>query len=321
MTESAAIMTDEVPPAAESADRQVRRSLQLYVLLLLIIPFAFLASAVPIVRSPSFPAEAGDPFLLHPDYPYSLKNVACDVLVAGDSTASSGVDPTVIQRTTGLRTCNIAQSQSILRVTGFSALDTYLRNNAPPKFLILQLAPETFAHEREDFFWAEGFTLLFRTRSVAAAIPVVARHPVQAFRFALWAIKAKISALRGVSPGDFTITEESFRSRGGLLMLPKPPQTHCTNVQPFLPPTQSWVQDLRRRYSVNGTRVLIEVSPIPSCAPNSEVIRAGTRDVADNVVAVYPIDLFCDIDRHLTLAGAERWSTDLGRQILTLTQK
>ncbi|HKT73998.1 MAG TPA: hypothetical protein VJQ47_13995 [Steroidobacteraceae bacterium] len=321
MTESAAVVTRDSPVPAVYAKPQARRVYQLYALLLLLIPLAFLAAAVPIVRSPSFPAESADPFLLHADYPFSLKHVDCEVVIFGDSTASTGVDPTVVQRTTGLKTCNIAQSQSILAIMGTAALDTYLANNVAPKYLLVQLAPESLARDREDFFWAEGLTLLVRTKPVLAAVPTFIRHPVQSYRFAMWALKAKLGALKGLARPDFSVTEESFRSRGGLLILPKPAQTRCTNTVPFRPPTRAWVRALRDKYARGDTRVLIDVSPMPDCAANAESVADGTRGITDNSPAVYPVGLFCDLDRHLTLAGAERWSTDLGRQILTLTQK
>src|SRR5258708_17281497 len=72
-----------------------RLLLQAYVLLMLIIPALFLASSIPIVRSQSFPLESGDPFLLNSDYAFSLKHVDCEVVIYGDSTALTGLDPTV----------------------------------------------------------------------------------------------------------------------------------------------------------------------------------------------------------------------------------
>src|SRR5882672_6988257 len=49
-----------------------RLRLRAYVFLVLLIPAVFLASSIPIVRSESFPVESGDPFLLNPDYAFSL---------------------------------------------------------------------------------------------------------------------------------------------------------------------------------------------------------------------------------------------------------
>ena len=296
------------------------RVLQAYILGLLLIPLTFLASSIPIVRSASFPVESADPFLLNPDYAISLKHADCEVVIFGDSTALTGIDPLTIERFTGLSTCNIAQSRSTLEILGLSALDEYLEDSAPPKFLVMQFSPETFAQDGKNFFWPEGLTMLLRRKSVVEALPVLLMHPTQSYNFAVWAIKAKVNAaLHGVP--DFTTTQAIFHSHRGLLILPKAPQTACTGDPPYVAPKVSWVQRLREKYARNSTRVLINVSPLPDCAPNAAQIAAGTSNVTDNSLAQYPIGFFCDLDRHLTLEGAVFSSTAIGRQILSLQRR
>jgi hypothetical protein len=286
----------------------------LYILLMLIIPALFLASSVPIVRSKSFPVESGDPFLMHPDYAFSLRHVDCEVVIYGDSTALTGLDPTVVSRATGLKTCNIAQAQSIVEILGMLALDTYLRNNAPPRFIVMQFAPETLSRGRSDIFWPEGLTLLLRKKSLLEALPTFLRHPVRAYQFSIWANKAKFASLI-TSPPDFGSMEAVFRSHGGLLILPKSAETHCFNNIPYAPPTAEWVRTLKDKYAKNRTRVLIDVSPLPSCSPIAALVADGTRNVTDNSLKLFPIGLFCDLDRHLTLEGAERASLQLAEQL------
>ncbi|MGA2564133.1 MAG: hypothetical protein ABSF96_11280, partial [Steroidobacteraceae bacterium] len=99
---------------------------QVYVLAVVLMPLLFLLSSIPIVRSASFPALSGDPFLLNPDYAFSLKHVDCEVVIFGDSTAVTGVDPLTVHGVTNLKTCNIGQSRSALEILGTLALDTYL---------------------------------------------------------------------------------------------------------------------------------------------------------------------------------------------------
>jgi hypothetical protein len=296
------------------------RRYQVYVLTVVLIPLLFLISSIPIVRSASFPAQSGDPFLLNPDYAFNLRHVNCEIVIFGDSTALTGIDPSVVQRITGLTACNIAQSQSILEILGPLALDTYLKNNAPPKYIVMQFAPETLSRDRKDFFWAEGLTLLLRKKSILEALPVLARHPVEFYKFAIWAIKAKITASYRPVP-DFRATEAIFQSRRGLLSLPKPPETHCTQNFPYMPPTISWVRTLKEKYSGIATRVLINVSPLPTCTPIASLVADGTRNVTDNSLQLYPIGLFCDLDRHLSLEGAERASLAIGQQIISAKAK
>jgi len=292
---------------------------QAYALLMLIIPALFLSSSIPIVRSKSFPAESGDPFLLNPDYAFSLKHVDCEVVIYGDSTALTGLDPTVVSRATGFKTCNIAQARSIVGILGMLALDTYLRNNVPPKYIVMQFAPETLSGSKSNFFWPEGLTLLLRKKSLFEALPTFIRHPVEAYHFSIWAIKARVASFIK-PPIDFASTEAIFRSRGGLLILPKFAETHCLNDIAYVQPTVDWVHSLKEQYSRNGTRVVINVSPLPTCSPIAALVAAGTRNVTDNSLSLYPIGLFCDLDRHLTIEGAERASLELAEQLLAGTR-
>jgi hypothetical protein len=290
------------------------RRIKAYLALMLSIPLIFLWSAIPIARSSTFPIVAEDPFLLNPDYAFSLKHVDCDVVIVGDSTAVTGLDPTVVEGATGLKTCNIAQSRSAVELLGTLALDTYLKNNHPPRFIVMQFAPETLARERSDFFWSEGLTLVLRKKSILQAFPLLALHPVQAYQFAVWAVKQKVRSMRR-PPTDFSSTEVMFRERRGLLVLPKTAETHCVNSIAYGQPSTPWIQALREKYSRNGTRVLINVSPLPDCAPNTDALTKELEGATDNSIARYPVGLFCDLDRHLTLEGADRASHDLVRQL------
>jgi hypothetical protein len=305
---SVAIEGSSLKPAAS------RLRLRAYVLLMLLIPALFLGSSIPIVRSESFPVESGDPFLLNPDYAFSLNHVDCDVVIYGDSTALTGLDPTVVARATGLKTCNIAQARSVVEILGMLALDTYLQNNAPPRYIVMQFAPETLSRSRSNFFWPEGLTLLLRKKSLLEALPTFFRHPVEAYRFSIWAIKAKVTSFVR-TPADFASTEAMFRSRGGLLILPKPAETRCLNDIAYVQPAADWVRSLREQYAHNGTRVVINVAPLPTCSPIAALVAAGVRNVTDNPLSLYSVGLFCDLDRHLTLAGAERASLQLAEQL------
>jgi hypothetical protein len=289
---------------------------QLYLMVILGIPAAFLLSSIVLVRSSSFSRIAGDPFLLNPDYAFSLQNVDCGILIYGDSTAVTGIDPTVVSRVTGLKSCNIAQSKSALEVTGLIALDTYLRNNKPPKYLLIQFAPETLSRD-PYFYWPEGLTILLRRKPLPVALLTMLRHPVESYNFAMWAVRAEVTALEGHTP-DFSSTQAIFAAHGGLLILPKPAETSCNHNVPFRAPAEAWIDQLRRRYSINGTRVLINVSPLPSCVTDAQRIADSMKNITDNTLELYPIRMFSDLDRHLNMEGAQRSSEQIGKQILAL---
>jgi hypothetical protein len=285
-----------------------------YTTFVILVPVLFLALALPIVRSDTFLADSADPFLLNLEYAFQLKNANCGILIFGDSTALTGIDPLTIEGVTGLKTCNIAQTQSIIAIDGTLSLDAYLRNNSPPRFLILQFAPETLARVQK-FFWPEGMTLLLRKGSALDALATSARHPVESYNFAVWAIKAFVRARTNPYP-SFRTTQEIFNSHRGLVILPKPPQTACVRNLAYSPPSPQWVRALREKYAVAGTQVLIDISPIPECTTDRDKISAGIAGLTDNVLPVLPVGLFCDLDRHLTLLGAQQVSLDIARQIL-----
>ncbi|HEY4049197.1 MAG TPA: hypothetical protein VGM27_20235 [Acidobacteriaceae bacterium] len=310
--------TTQIPSAEAAAPSRSshasKRGFAAYCAILVLLPALFLSSSIPIVRSPSFPKIAADPFLLFPDYAFSLVHEDCEILIFGDSTAVTGLDPTAVQTSTGLKTCNIAQSQSVVAIMGTRALDEYLKHNKPPRFLVLQFAPETFAHSSKDFFWPEGLTVLVRRDLGPRALFLLATNPQQAYAFAMWAIKAKFASLRSVP--DLEMTETVFEQRRGLLVIPKPPETACYQNRVLHPSEPAWIRSLRAKYSSSATQVIVNVSPVPSCAKNIATISSSLNGITDNQLPVYPIHLFSDLDRHLTLEGAERASAALARQIL-----
>jgi len=303
------------PNVAETtAQAAARPRLRLYLAILILLPGLFLVSSIAVVRLSSFPAASGDPFLLHPDFAYSQNHVDCDVVVFGDSTTETGVDPTVVQQATGLKTCNLAESQSIFEIVRPNPLDVYLEHNKPPRYIVLQFAPGTFARDHLQYFWPEGLTILMRRPRLGPVLQTVLGHPVETYDFAMWALKAEVAA-RLHGPRDFSTTETIFRSHQGLVQLPKPAEEHCQAAAPAWPPDKAWIEKLRATYAAHGTEVLVNVSPLPSCSPHADQMVQEMAGATDNGLALYPIGLYCDLDRHFTLEGARRVSSALANQI------
>ena len=67
---------------------------------------------------------------------FGMRDRDCDVLIFGDSTAMTGINPDVVERNTGFKTCNIAVTNSVLAVTHNLTLNRYLANNAKPRVLL-----------------------------------------------------------------------------------------------------------------------------------------------------------------------------------------
>jgi hypothetical protein len=112
-----------------------------------------------------------------------------------------------------------------------------------------------------------------------------------------------------------------FQAKRGLIILPKPPETSCALHSSPAAPNDSWVQRMRNTYSSDVTHVVIDVAPVPECTQNVRSIAEGFGKITDNTLPIFPIDQFCDQDRHLTLGGAERVSAQIAAQILHLAQR
>ena len=90
--------------------------------------------------SSSFLSTLADPYLQISDYAYTQKDVDCQVVIYGDSTALTGVNPLIIEQYTHLKTCNISVTMAAFVMNGTLAFDRYLAQNRRPKYVIFQLA-------------------------------------------------------------------------------------------------------------------------------------------------------------------------------------
>ncbi len=116
--------------------------------------------ALPLIAVPSFIALGCSDFFLHHgasvwvrsnDAVFEMSNRDCDVLIFGDSTAMTGINPEVVERNTGFKTCNIAVTNAVLAVTDNHTLNHYLAHNAKPKVLLVQFSPDGFLRDSRSW--------------------------------------------------------------------------------------------------------------------------------------------------------------------------
>jgi hypothetical protein len=67
---------------------------------------------------------------------------------------------------------------------------------------------------------------------------------------------------------------------------------------------------------VNGTRVFVNVAPVPDCDDMKDTYERVLTGLHDNALGVLPIGMFNNGDVHFTPEGAARISEDVGEQIL-----
>jgi hypothetical protein len=267
------------------------------------------------------------------DAVFDMKNQNCDVLIFGDSTAMTGINPDVVQSHTGYKTCNIAVTNAVLSVTNNLTLDHFLANNPKPRILLMQLSPDDF--QRENRAWdhtvyAEGLLELLRHGTPAEARHVLLTPPQESVAFAGYA--AGFSAYYAIKAVWFHSThlprpdEDLIKPHGGTFFTPPAKaRTFCDPAAAFKDPTQgaysrSLVQNFHNDYEGRSDIVLVNVAPIPACDQNLDAYQAQLDGVTSNSLQPLPIGLFND-GRHYTEKGSDIVSLAISKELNTVADK
>jgi hypothetical protein len=287
---------------------------------------------------PGMLALGGTDWFFHHDNYFSLRNIGysktlrhadCQVLLTGDSSALTGLDQQAVSRITGMSACNVAEGGTITAVTGPVPLETYLRQNKPPRYLVFMFTPSLYKPAKTwgDYgSYVEGIVYLLRYQRNREAVRALATHPKETISFAAWVGRSvgEDAIRRLLDPHRYDGMEDPAARRrrfNGLFTYDEPPQTRCVrdgDVSIQVTTDPEWVEMLRRKYGVNGTRVIVNVAPIPECSVGAEAYERGLRGVHDNAMEKLPVGMFNNGDVHFTPEGAAHLSTELGHQILRM---
>jgi hypothetical protein len=250
-------------------------------------------------------------------YGLRLRNADCQVLIYGDSSAMVGVDPATLEADTGLSACNIADFAGMMRLNGTMVLDDYLAHNRRPEYLVVLLAPEdmgpTWRHDgnyeavlmrvRQKLDLGFVRMALLHGEDVLSAISMSGRYALDWLR--MRPLSQDIWRMREINRGRFPDPTQRMAS--------------CPAERRIYAPDRKWVENLRARYGVQGTRVLIDVTPVPACDPALPVyfeeFKPGSG-ITDNQLHTYPIHWYTKSGRlHLGTEGVTRLSTEIAAQI------
>ena len=287
--------------------------------------FCTVLVAVSLVSDPSFSQRMPNLYITIQVYAFGLYHADCDVLIYGDSSTMSGDDPDIIEARTHLKTCNIAQTQPVVLNSGTLPIDIFLRKNRAPKYLVIQLSPDTLyqSHQLDAMPVIEPVTFMLRHDPGPSTTMKLIRHP------AILPVYAKIVlaswyATSPVQRADFDQkygqTIKDYFSRG-LLTLPKPPETDCMTPRKLFREDFGWVEEGRKRYSAEGIKVLVMISPIPECDQQVEVYRRTLASQLGVEINTLPLRMFNDGDRHFTREGSAVVSDSVAQKILLLEEK
>ncbi len=320
----------EMPGIAELAEVHPRRRrihpAVLYCLAVVLVPVLAVPFFIWLGSSNFFLHHGASAWVQSNDSIFNVHDRQCDVLVFGDSTAMTGIDPELLNRYTGFHTCNISVTNAVLAVTGNLALDQYLQHNPRPRMLVVQLSPDDFQQGNRVWnhtIYAEGLLELLRHGTPQQAHAVLLSHPREAIAFAGYA--AGYSAYYALKDVWFRAThlrpeEDEIRVNNGFFTPPAPARTACerTDSQPADASAafaRSITTEYEQRYGAqNGSVVLVDVAPIPSCDGNLAVYSQQLNGVTNNKLEALPIQLFND-GRHYTAFGSRVVSALVARQV------
>jgi len=285
-----------------------------------LVPVIAVVSSFFIARSSWYLRHQRNSYLAISDYPFILRNKNCEVIIYGDSSALTGVSPLVIEGATALRTCNIAQPNTALAIAGTFALDSYLRNNTRPKFLIFQFtAPDFSPRDSNGKLYEEGALQLVRHKLDLQTFQLFARHPMEALEFSEFILRTALLE-KDWTAGTYDRSWAEIRATQGLFTAPGPALVHCAGDLEKRPPDAMWIRDLRSKYSEGGTRVLVYVAPQPECDNTYDYYAQKTAQLADNRLQRFNIGMFNE-KNHFTREGANLNSVRIAQEIARMMRQ
>jgi hypothetical protein len=327
-----AAQQDYVPRSVHAPPMTPPEAARRYCILLLILPLLAIPAFIRLGCSDFFMRHGASVWVQSNDAVFGMRDRNCDVLIFGDSTAMTGIDPDVVERNTGFRTCNIAVTNAVLAVTHNLTLNRYLANNAKPRVLLVQLSPDGF--EPESNVWnqtvyPEGLLELLRHGSPADSRRVLLTHPQEAVAFAGYA--AGFTLYSGVKDMWFHATnwrpeEDAVTIHNGFFTPPSPPSTSCEPGATFSNPRaggaypRTVVGGYENDYAGRSGIVLVNVAPIPSCDQNLAVFSSELNGVTSNSLLPLPIGLFND-PRHYTAVGSAVVSRLVAQELNAVAQR
>ncbi len=307
-----------------------RAALRYTVTLVLLTTFA-IPFFIALGRSDFFLNHGASVWVRSNDAVFGMRDRDCDVLIFGDSTAMTGINPDVVERNTGLKTCNISVTNAVLAVTENLTLNRYLQQNRQPRVLLVQLSPDSFQRENRAWhrtIYAEGLLELLRHGSPSEARRTLLRHPREAIAFAGYA--AGFSAFYAIKDVWFHLThlrseEDLITVHNGFFTPPAPPRSSCdpaaavtASIRGDYPRTL--VDQYRSQYASRTGVVLVNVAPIPSCDRNLAAYSSQLDGVTSNNLLPLPISLFND-GRHYTAIGSNVVSSLVSEELNEVTSQ
>ncbi len=299
-----------------------RRAYLRYLSILILLPIIGFLLALPLARTNLFVHMSRRIFWHAMEYHVQMAGQPCNVVIYGDSTGLTGIDPLILRQQTGLHACMLSTPYIALSTTGTWTLDHFLAASPAPRAIVFVYHPRHLRAPKldEDSGIVDGWLMVDRVR-----------RPVDALRFFLAHGRKTVIFMETVWQQVFTInynvldpTERTYRHNIDMLRAhsgyfqmkdPLPIEKVCEGgTEPMPPFDPDYFASLRKRYEKPGTRVIFYVSPVRSCDPAIPAYDALARRMGLEPPLVYPASEYAD-GNHLLPSAAPHDTADFAAML------
>ena len=319
--EEDAALSERPAPARGDPGSNKPRGSRLYLALLLGCGLLLILLPFFVARSEFFTQVSRRMFWHAMEFHDNMAGQNCGIVVFGDSTGLTGVDPAIVQSHTGMKTCVLSLPYMALSTTGNRVLDDYLAHNQQPKLIVFV---EHARHLRrpaldEDPGVVDGWLLADKLLPPASAARFFAIHP----RFSMIFVESFWQQIFTLSPKQSVdISRHAYRRDMQILsehngFYPMDPlettERICAEPMNGSYYDPSFLETLNR-YQNASTRILLYASPVRDCDANLASYRhiASLLHIAPPVP--YPASDFSDA-WHLDEQGAAKNSQEIAKII------
>ncbi len=305
------VSTQQEPSRAAEDARHDVDSFRGYMALLVVLPLTALLLTLFFARSETFVSVSRRQLWHATHYRFVMApQQNCGVVIAGDSSGIFGVDPSVLEASTGLKTCNLALPYVATAVAGTRVLDEYLAHNRPPRFIVFHLSSNHLRQPQmdEENGMVDAWLMVDEHFPPGEAAWLFLSHPRATLRFVCAVWKGFLATHQVLRP-DWS--GASYRhdmqvqaaQRGWMPQHGTTIEVVCGWQAPPIHVQRSYLEGLVSRYTRGGTRALIWANPVRDCDERQAEYRANAAALELQPMQVYDRAMFFDAF-HLNTDGA-----------------
>lgn len=308
------IVTETAHPGRSQNDsRMTRYFVVLFAVPLLLSPLPFF-----LVRLQSYGQFSKNPRFYVLDFAFKTARQNADIVIFGDSSAYSGLDPKQMSAALRAKVLNLPSNLNALPLDDDFALRRYIEADRPPRLIVFYFSPWNFDYGREDFDYDrlyEGMEMLMRHGSVSDVLAFFTAHPRAALLFPYMFYRLNLTAAPSEREMSLQQAQQVTATNGhadspGVLHA----RSTCVIPSNFIESIRfDWVGKMGEKYRTPQTQVLFFAAPIPNCTNAQAVIDRSASALPAAPPKTMPASLYVDDNwySHLYAAGVPQATQSL----------